>query len=114
MELSQVWTYAIAICGWIVVVINAVEKIALAKKAINSPNEEQDRRLAALEKRCDKYERYFDSDKQRLSDLEQALSVLMQGTFALISHAVNGNDVDKLKQTQEDMFQYLNTRGIKV
>ena len=60
------------------------------------------------------FQSYFDSDKQRLSDLEQALSVLMQGTFALISHAVNGNDVDKLKKTQEEMMDYLTKRGIKV
>lgn len=114
MEFSQVWAYAIAACGWIVVIINAIEKIALARKAINAPNEEQDRRLAALEARCEKYDRYFNSDKQRLSDLEQALSVLMQGTFALISHAVNGNDVDKLKKTQEEMMDYLTKRGIKI
>lgn len=114
MNLTTAWAYILAISGAIITLVNALEKITLAKKAINAPNEEQNRRLAALEARCDKYDGYFSSDKQRLNDLEQSLSVLMQGTFALISHAVNGNDVDKLEETRESMLKYLTTRGIKV
>ena len=108
------WAIILAVCGGILTIINTIDKVVGAGKAINAPNEEQNRRIAALEVRCDKYDRYFDSDKQRIMDLEQSLSILMQGTLALISHAVNGNDVDKLKDTQEHMLDYLTKRGIKV
>ena len=114
MELSTLWAVILAVCGGILTIINTIDKVVGAGKAINAPNVEQDRRLSELESRCDKYDQYFDADKQRLNDLEQSLSVLMQGTFALISHAVNGNDVDKLEKTREDMLTYLTTRGIKV
>ena len=114
MELSAMWAIILAVCGGILTIINTIDKVVGAGKAINAPNEEQNRRIAALEVRCDKYDRYFDSDKQRIMDLEQSLSILMQGTLALISHAVNGNDVDKLKDTQEHMLDYLTKRGIKV
>lgn len=114
MDITQSWAIVIAVCGWIVVIINAIEKVIGAGKAINAPNVEQDRRLAALEARCDKYDRFFDSDKQRIADLEQMLSVLMQAQFALLSHAINGNDTEKLKEVQSHMMDYLTKRGISV
>ena len=114
MDITTAWAIILAICGGILTIINAIEKIVGAGKALNAPNAEQDRRLAALEARCDKYDRYFDSDKQRISDLEQMLSVLMQAQFALLSHAINGNDLDKLKEVQGRMMDYLTKRGITV
>lgn len=114
MELSALWAIILAICGGVLTIINTFDKLIGAGKAMNAPNVEQDKRLDALEARCDKYDRFFDSDKQRLNDLEQSLSVLMQSQFALMSHAINGNDVDKLKKAQNDMLEYLTKRGISV
>ena len=114
MDLTTAWAIILAICGGILTIINAVEKIVGAGKALNAPNAEQDRRLAALEARCDKYDRYFDSDKQRIADLEQMLSVLMQAQFALLSHAINGNDTENLRKVRDDMLAYLTKRGISV
>lgn len=114
MDPVVIWGIVLAVCGGVTTIINAVDKVVGAGKAINAPNVEQDRRIKALEARCDKYDRYFDSDKQRLNDLEQSLSVLMQGTFALLSHAINGNDTDKLKEVQSTMMDYLSKRGIHV
>lgn len=114
MDVIPFWAVVLAICSGIVTIIGAVEKIVNAGKFVNAPNVEQDKRLDALEARCDKYDRFFDSDKQRLNDLEQSLSVLMQSQFALMGHAINGNDVDKLKKAQNDMLEYLTKRGISV
>ena len=114
MDPVVIWGIVLAVCGGVTTIINAVDKVVGAGKAINAPNVEQDRRIAALEVRCDKYDRYFDSDKQRIQDLEQMLSVLMQAQFALLSHAINGNDTDKLRKVQESMMDYLTKRGISV
>lgn len=114
METIPIWVTILGICGGITTIISAIEKIVNASRAVNAPNAEQNRRLKELEIRCDRYDTFFSSDKQRITDLEQSLSILMQGTLALISHAVNGNDVDKLKDTQEHMLEYLTKRGIKV
>lgn len=114
MDVLPLLTVILAVCGGIITVIGAVEKIVNAGKVIHAPNAEQDRRIKALEERCDRYEQYLNSDKQRLNDLEQSLSILMQGNFALLSHAINGNDVDKLRRTQGEMLDYLTKRGISV
>ena len=109
-----IWGVALTICGGLLTISNLIEKVAKAKKAIDAPNEEQNRRIRDLEKKCENYDDYFRSDKQRIQDLEQSLSILMQGNFALLSHAINGNDTDKLKKVQSDMMEYLTQRGIKV
>lgn len=114
MEPATFWGIILAVCGGVITLINAIEKIVSAGKTINAPNVEQNRRIAALEERCDKFDRYFDSDKQRIADLEQMLAVLMQAEFALLSHAINGNDIEKLKQVQSTMMDYLTMRGITV
>lgn len=114
MELTAMWAIILAVCGGVLTIINAIEKVVGAGKALNAPNVEQDRRIAALELRCDRYDQYFDSDKQRLNDLEKSLSVLMQAQFALLSHAINGNDTEKLKEVQGTMMDYLTKRGISV
>lgn len=114
MDVLPIWTVILGICGGIITIFGAVEKLISAKRAIHAPAAEQDRRIKALEERCDRFEQFFHSDKQRLNDLEQSLSVLMQGTFALLSHAINGNDVSKLREVRDNMFEYLSKRGISV
>jgi hypothetical protein len=114
METIPFWTVVLAICGGIVTIIGALEKVVGVGKAVNAPNVEQDRRLAALEARCDKYDEYFSVDKHRMDTFEQSMSILMQAEFALLSHAINGNDIDKLKEVQGSMMEYLTKRGINV
>ena len=114
MEAVPFWAVLLAICGGIVTIISAIEKIVNAGKVINSPNTEQNRRIKALEERCDKFEQYFFRDNQRLADLEQTLSILMRSQFALLSHAINGNDVDGLKKVHDEMLDYLSKRGMNV
>ena len=113
-NIAFIWGVALTICGGLLTIINLVEKIGKAKKAIDAPNEEQNRRIHDLEKKCEKYDDYFRSDKQRIQDLEQSLSILMQCDFALLSHAINGNDTGKLRSVQTSMMDYLTKRGITV
>lgn len=108
------WTVILGICGGIITILNTVEKLVGAGKAINAPNHEQDRRITNLETRCDEFDRYLRADKQRIEDLEMSLSMLMKVEFALLSHAINGNDLDKLKDVQSEMLDYLSKRGISI
>ena len=52
--ITFVWGIALTICGGLLTIINLVEKIGKAKKAIDAPNEEQNRRIHDLEKKCEK------------------------------------------------------------
>ena len=113
---ASIWLTIIGICGGIITIIGALEKIVSTGKAIGAPAAELTRRVSALEARCNEYERFFHSDKQRLTDLEQALSIMMQAQFALLSHAVDegGTGTGQLKEARERMLEYLTVRGIKI
>lgn len=56
METIPFWAVVLAICGGIVTIIGAIEKVVGAGKVLHAPNAEQNRRIAELEKRCDKYD----------------------------------------------------------
>ena len=47
------------------------------------------------------------NDKKRLDYLEKGHGVILRGIDAIISHEVNGNSVDKLKKSQQEIMDYL-------
>lgn len=114
METISIWALILGVCGAIITVIGAIEKLVDMGKIVQEPNAEQNLRIAKLESRCDAFERYLEHDKKRIDDLESSLSMIMKVQFALLSHAINGNDLDKLKDVQSEMLTYLSQRGIHV
>lgn len=47
-----------------------------------------------------------DTDK-RLKDAEDGQRVMLRGINALISHEINGNSVEKMRKSQEEIMNYL-------
>lgn len=47
------------------------------------------------------------NDKKRLDSLERGQGVMLRGIDAIISHEVNGNSIDKLKKSQQEIMDYL-------
>ena len=46
-------------------------------------------------------------DKGRIDGLEEGQKVICRGILALLSHEINGNSVDKLKNAQQGITDYL-------
>lgn len=91
----EVYTCLMVICGAIVTLSAAIADVS------------QNERIDALEKKVERFEQLFDNDNKRLIELEKGNRVMQQGMLALLSHALNGNDVDSLKKAKEDLQQYL-------
>jgi Tfp pilus assembly protein PilN len=56
----------------------------------------------------------LDKDYESIQDLqgkqkktEQDMQILMQSMLALMSHAIDGNHMEELKQTRDDLQKYL-------
>ena len=47
------------------------------------------------------------NDKKRIDSLERGQGVMLRGISAMISHELNGNSSDKLKQSQQEIMDYL-------
>ena len=98
-------------CGAICTVAAAVAVLYKAANKAQEPEKIQNERLDALEKQVQKFAEYLDRDNRRLNSLDEGNRVTQQALLALMSHAINGNDIDKLSRAKDDLESYLINKG---
>ena len=98
-------------CGAVCSVAAAIAVFYRAAAKAQEPEHVQNRRLDELEKKVDKFSEYLDRDNKRLNSLDEGNRVTQQALLALMSHAINGNDIDKLSRAKDDLENYLINRG---
>lgn len=98
-------------CGAVCTVAAAMAVFYKAVAKAQEPEHIQDQRLDALEKKVDKLSEYLDRDNRRLNSLDEGTRVTQQALLALMSHAINGNDIDKLAKAKDDLENYLINKG---
>ena len=74
---------------------------------INEKFADIDRKLSRDREDIARHTRQLDANENRVKKLEDGNHALCHGIFALLSHEVNGNSIDKLKRTQDAMKNYL-------
>lgn len=104
---SESMTVILYICTAILTVGNAGLMIATIISKAKAPNKRQDERIASLETRMDKAERYLDSDNKKISVLDQGNKVTQKALLALMSHALNEQDDEKLRIAKKELENYL-------
>ena len=98
-------------CGAICTIAAAIAVFYRAAVKVQEPEHVQNQRLDALEKKVDKFSEYLDRDNRRLNSLDDGNRVTQQALLALMSHAINGNDIDKLSKAKDDLESYLINKG---
>jgi hypothetical protein len=86
---------------------NAGEKIVRAWKAAKAPNDKQDERLTALEKRMDSVEGKLDNDKDRLDAIVEGDKVIQRGVLALLDHGIDGNNIEQMQDAKVALQNHL-------
>lgn len=111
---SELFTMVIAICGAIVTVSAAITVIFKVITKVKEPETVQNTRLTKCEadigniyKKFMDYDMYFKRDKWRLDRLEDGNEVISEDLLALLSHAINGNDIDSLTKARNTLNEYL-------
>lgn len=74
---------------------------------LNEKFAEIDRKLAADKETIELHTTQLNANESRVRQLENGNKALCHGVFALLSHEVNGNSIDKLKKAQDGMKNYL-------
>lgn len=95
------------ICTAITTISAAVTVIAALISKMKAPNVRQNLRLDQIETRLDKLSNYLDNDNVRIKAIEEGNKVTQKAILALMSHAINGNDTDKLTEAKNSLEQYL-------
>lgn len=76
-------------------------------KFAQKPNKTQDSRLDELEKWRESVELRLDIGNKHFEQVDEGERVTQKALLALMSHALNGNDVDKLKDAKDALEAYL-------
>ena len=95
------------ICAMIISVSAALGVFAKVYERIKAPNKTQDERIAKLERRVDEFDSFFVNDKHRLDDIEESNRITQEALFALLGHALNGNNTEELEKAKSDLKAYL-------
>lgn len=94
-------------CSLILTVGNVILMcITFAGKA-KAPVKLQNERLDVIEDRLDKVERHLDADNKRIKSIEEGNKVTQKALLALMRHALNDQDNDKLLAAKDELENYL-------
>ena len=104
---AEVYSMVMAVCGAIITVSAAIAVIFKAYQVLKKPEKTQDERITVLEAVVGDLKKFLDNDNKRIKTLEDGHRVEQQALLALLSHALNGNDVDSLKEAKTKLENYL-------
>lgn len=115
---AELWSVVLAVCGAIITISGAIAIIVNFVQKVKEPNKRQDKRIEALElsikhikDRLERGDRHFISDAERMSNLEKEVKttnkVIIESLQALTSHAIDGNNVEQLKNSKKALDDYL-------
>ena len=115
---AELWSVVLAVCGAIITISGAIAVIVNFVQKAKEPNKRQDERIEALElnikhinDRLERGDRHFISDAERMSNLEKEVKttnkVIIESLQALTSHAIDGNNIEQLKNSKQALDDYL-------
>lgn len=114
---SQAWANMITIAGGLVTLWALIKIIGEIFRFFKKPEKKQDEMLQEHERvlaehsaKLKEYDMYFLQDKARLDDIDESNRVTQKALLALLSHALNGNDVDSLKIAKKSLEDYLTNK----
>lgn len=111
---TQLIALILGISGAIVTISAAIGVITKALEKIKEPETAQNKRLELIEIKLDahdkileKYQEFFTNDDNRFKSIERSNKVTQNALLALLKHALNGNDIDALKDAEKSLEAYL-------
>ena len=126
--LSQMFVWIVSVCGGITGIAAAIAVMVKFNTFLKKPNHDQDVKIEDLTTRVAKLEgkvegleddfkkqnlqhmELFKRDKERLDAQENSMNMLLRANFALLGHALNGNNVEQMQSAFNDIQEYLFNR----
>lgn len=97
----------LAVCAGISCIAAAVGWVAKCIQAAKKPRKDIEDRIEKCEKTLLEYGRFFQNDKTRLNSIEDGNRVTQKAILALLSHGIDGNDVDAMRSARDELQDYL-------
>lgn len=98
----------------ILVLLGAYKTIMDAIRIHREEKRLHDSPVVKLQARVDRHDELLQKDKDRLDAMETRMqdmgeqsTIMLRGVLALLSHEINGNSTDKLKDSMTEINDYL-------
>lgn len=98
--IKDVMTYAILFSNFIVMLLMWVGKA-------RAPEESQNERIKSLEDWRSKVDERLEAGNDHFAKIDEGNRVTQKALLALMRHAINGNDIDKLKNARDALEEYI-------
>ena len=82
-------------------------KIMSARKTYRDEKKRKDAPVNNLEETVKDHDQKLKKDHERLNQLEEAMRILMRSQIAQLDHEISGNSVDKLRDSRNEIQQFL-------
>lgn len=82
-------------------------KIMSARKTYRDEKKRKDAPVNNLEETVKDHDEKLKKDHERLNKLEEAMRILMRSQIAQLDHEISGNSVDKLRDSRNEIQQFL-------
>lgn len=111
---AELVSMILGVCAAIVTISAAIGVIAKAIDKAKQPEAQQNARLEAIEKRLDdidktltKHGEFLTNDDNRFKAIEKSNKITQASLLALLKHALNGNDINSLRDAEKNLEEYL-------
>ncbi len=93
--------------GWLIKILSELKKPEINQ---NERIKDLERRIDNVNIRIDKFEGYLDNDDKRIISIEKGENVMQHAMLALLSHAIDGDAENELKQSRDALHDFLISR----
>ena len=105
----------VLIVTFVMLLLNSFLTVYSLIQKTKEPTNKLDSRVDNLERLIDtkfrEYDLYFDRDLKRIKDLESGNIIVIEALQALLKHAVDGNNIEEMKDAEKKLGKYLLQRG---
>ena len=105
------------LCAVVLILIGAYNAVMTAVKNHREEKKLRDNPVTALAQRVDRHDELLQKDKDRLdrvegdlADMGKATRILLRQSMAVNAHLISGNDVNRLKESNAEIQEYLTNR----
>lgn len=114
----DLWNFILAVCGGIVAISAAFAVIIKVIDHFKTPDKLQNQRIEILETevtdiklRLKEGDKHFEAQDRWMKDFEDGMKkrekLMIESLQCLISHAIDGNNLDELKSQKHSIDKYL-------
>lgn len=107
---EMIWATILAGASAVVLLSNAIEKIAGVIRAAKAPSVNQDKRLDDLEKWREEVDKKLTTEHKHLGAIDDGNRVTQRALLALLDHGIDGNNIEQMQHAKAELQDHLINR----